>query len=174
VAVHNACQSLRAGECNMALAGGISITMPQKVGYLYQEDMIFSPDGHCRIFDAKAQGTVFGNGCGIVVLKLLTQAIEDGDQIHAVIKGSAINNDGALKVGYTAPSVEGQTQVVSDALARANIEARTISYVEAHGTGTKMGVPIEIMVLTQAFRQNTPANGFCAVGSVKTNIGHSP
>jgi malonyl CoA-acyl carrier protein transacylase len=172
VAVHNACQSLQYGECNIALAGGISITVPQKVGYLYQEDMICAPDGHCRAFDAKAQGTVFGSGCGIVVLKLLSQALEDGDQIHAVIKGSAINNDGALKVGYTAPSVEGQTQVVSEALARANVEAKTISYVEAHGTGTQMGDPIEIMALTQAFRQNTPENGFCAVGSVKTNIGH--
>jgi amino acid adenylation domain-containing protein len=172
VAVHNAGQSLQHGECDMALAGGISITVPQKVGYLYQEDMICSPDGHCRAFDARAQGTVFGSGCGIVVLKLLSQALEDGDQIHAVIKGSAINNDGALKVGYTAPSVEGQTQVVSEALARANVEAKTISYVEAHGTGTKMGDPIEIMALTQAFRQHTQEKGFCAIGSVKTNIGH--
>jgi len=172
VAVHNACQSLRAGECDMALAGGISITVPQKVGYLYQEDMICSPDGHCRAFDARAKGTVFGSGGGIVVLKLLSKALEEGDNIHAVIKGSAINNDGALKVGYTAPSVEGQTQVVSDALARANIDPSTITYVEAHGTGTGMGDPVEIAALTQAFRQNTQENGFCAVGSVKTNIGH--
>ncbi|HEC83828.1 MAG TPA: acyltransferase domain-containing protein, partial [Thioploca sp.] len=172
VAVHLACQSLLTGECDMALAGGISITVPQKVGYLYQEDMICSPDGHCRAFDAGAQGTVFGSGGGIVVLKLLSQAIEDGDNIHAVIKGSAINNDGALKVGYTAPSVEGQTQVISEALARANLDASTITYVEAHGTGTGMGDPIEIMALTQAFRQDTPENGFCAVGSVKTNVGH--
>jgi len=172
VAVHTACQSLRNGECNMALAGGISITVPQKVGYLYQEDMICSPDGHCRAFDAKAQGTVFGSGGGIVVLKLLSQALEDGDQIHAVIKGSAINNDGALKVGYTAPSVEGQTQVISEALANANIDAHTISYVEAHGTGTALGDPIEMAALTQAFRQHTAENGFCAIGSVKTNVGH--
>jgi malonyl CoA-acyl carrier protein transacylase len=172
VAVHSACQSLRNGECNMALAGGISITVPQKVGYLYQEDMICSPDGHCRAFDAKAQGTVFGSGGGIVVLKLLSQALEDGDQIHAVIKGSAINNDGALKVGYTAPSVEGQTQVISEALANAHIEPHTISYIEAHGTGTKLGDPIEVAALTQAFRQHTAEKGFCAIGSVKTNMGH--
>jgi glutamate-1-semialdehyde-2,1-aminomutase len=172
VAVHQACQSLRHGECDMALAGGISITVPQKVGYLYQEDMIGSPDGHCRAFDAQAQGTVFGSGGGMVVLKRLKQALADGDNIYAIIKGSAINNDGALKVGYTAPSVTGQRQVITAALANAKIDASTITYVEAHGTGTTLGDPIEIAALTQAFRQDTPAKGCCALGSVKTNIGH--
>lgn len=172
VAVHNACQSIIAGDCDMALAGGISITVPQKVGYSYQEDMICSPDGHCRAFDAEAKGTVFGNGGGIVVLKSLSRAIEEGDEIYAVIKGSAINNDGAFKVGYTAPSVEGQAKVVSEALARANIDPGTVSYVEAHGTGTGLGDPVEIMALTQAFRQKTQQSRFCAIGSVKTNIGH--
>jgi glutamate-1-semialdehyde-2,1-aminomutase len=172
VAVHTACQSLLNGECDMALAGSMSICVPQKAGYLYQEDMICSPDGHCRAFDAQARGTVFGNGGGIVVLKLLNQAIEEGDNIHAIIKGSAINNDGAMKVGYAAPSVEGQIKVISEALKRANIKADTITYVETHGTGTALGDPIEITALTQAFRQSTQENRFCAVGSVKTNIGH--
>ena len=172
VAVHLACQSLLNGECDMALAGGIAISVPQKTGYLYQEGMISSPDGHCRAFDADAGGTVFGNGGGIVLLKLLTQAIEDGDKIHGVIKGSAINNDGALKVGYTAPSVEGQAAVISEALAIANIDADSVTYVETHGTGTVLGDPIEIAALTQAFRETTDENGFCAIASVKTNIGH--
>ena len=172
VAVHMACQSLLQGECDVALAGGISVTVPQKVGYLYQQDMICSPDGHCRAFDAQAQGTVFGNGAGIVVLKPLDLALADGDHIHAVIKGSAINNDGADKVGYTAPSVEGQTAVIASALAVGDIDASTVSYVEAHGTGTALGDPIEIAALTQAFRQSTSSKGFCAIGSVKTNIGH--
>ncbi|MEH2244362.1 type I polyketide synthase [Nostoc sp.] len=172
VAVHIACQSLLNGECDMALAGGIAVSVPQKVGYLYQEDMIWSNDGHCRAFDAEASGTVFGNGGGIVVLKLLEAAIADGDCIHAVIKGSAINNDGARKVGYTAPSVEGQAAVISEALASAQIDPSTVTYVETHGTATRLGDPIEITALTQAFRQSTEKNGFCAIGSVKTNIGH--
>ncbi|NET03815.1 MAG: amino acid adenylation domain-containing protein [Symploca sp. SIO2B6] len=172
VAVHMASQSLLNGECDLAMAGGVAICVPQKTGYLYQEDMIFSPDGKCRAFDADAQGTVFGNGTGIVVVKLLEKALEDGDKIHAVIKGSAINNDGALKVGYTAPSVEGQAAVISEALARAKIDASTVSYVEAHGTGTALGDPIEIASLTQAFRETSEEKGFCAIGSVKTNIGH--
>jgi len=172
VAVHTASQSLLNGECDLAMAGGVAVGVPQKTGYLYQEDMIFSPDGKCRAFDADAQGTVFGNGTGIVVLKLLEKALEDGDKIHAVIKGSAINNDGALKVGYTAPSVEGQAAVIAEALARAEIDASTVSYVEAHGTGTALGDPIEIAALTQAFRETSEDKGFCAIGSVKTNIGH--
>lgn len=172
VAVHMACQSLLNGECDMALAGGIAISVPQKTGYLYQEDMIWSNDGHCRAFDAEASGTVFGNGGGIVVLKLLEAAIADRDYIHAVIKGSAINNDGAAKVGYTAPSVEGQTAVISEALAIAQVDPSTVTYVETHGTATRLGDPIEIAALTQAFRQSTEKTGFCGIGSVKTNIGH--
>lgn len=172
VAVHAACQSLLAGECDMALAGAAALRVPQKTGHLYQEDMIFSPDGHCRSFDAAAQGTVFGDGVGIVVLKLLEQAVADGDTIHAVIKGSAINNDGAVKVGYTAPSIKGQRTVIAEALAIADVDAATITYLEAHGTATALGDPIEITALTQAFREHTPANGYCALGSVKTNIGH--
>ncbi len=172
VTVHMACQSLLNGECDMAIAGAVAICVPQKVGYLYQEDMIWSPDGHCRAFDAKASGTVFGNGAGVVVLKLLGQAIADGDYIHAIIKGSAVNNDGALKVGYTAPGVEGQAAVISEALAIAQIDPSTVTYVESHGTGTSLGDPVEIAALTQAFRKSTEKNGFCAIGSVKTNIGH--
>jgi len=175
VAVHMACRSLLNGECEMALAGGVTVSVPQKTGYLYQEGMIGSPDGKCRAFDADAKGTVFGNGVGVVVLKLLSQAIEDGDNIHAVIKGSAVNNDGALKVGYTAPSVEGQAAVISEALAVANIDPRTVGYIEAHGTGTSLGDPIEIAALTQAFRntiKDTEEKGHYAIGSVKTNIGH--
>jgi len=172
VAIHMACQSIRNGESDMALAGSVAISVPQKVGYVYQEDMIFSPDGHCRAFDGQAQGTVFGNGVGIVVLKGLSQALSDGDNIHAVIKGSAMNNDGALKVGYTAPSVKGQAEVIAQALNAADVDADTVSYVEAHGTGTALGDPIEIAGLTQAFRQTTDKTGYCAIGSVKTNIGH--
>jgi acyl transferase domain-containing protein/acyl carrier protein len=172
VAVHLACQSLLTGECKVALAGGVSIRLPQQAGYVYQEGGISSPDGHCRAFDAKAQGTLGGNGVGIVVLKRLQDALADGDCIHAVIKGSAINNDGSSKVGYTAPSVEGQAQVIARALAMADIDPATVSYIEAHGTGTALGDPIEIAALTQAFRVRTETQGFCAIGSVKTNIGH--
>ena len=172
VAVHLACQSLLNGESDIALAGGVSIQVPQKTGYLYQEGSINSPDGHCRAFDAQAQGTVFGSGSGVVVLKRLEDAVVDGDHIHAVIKASAINNDGSLKVGYTAPSVDGQREVILEALALAGVEPETINYIEAHGTGTPLGDPIEITALTQAFRASTNKKGFCAIGSVKTNIGH--
>jgi acyl transferase domain-containing protein/acyl carrier protein/SAM-dependent methyltransferase len=172
VAVHLACESLKRGECELALAGGVSVLVPQQSGYLYQEDGILSPDGHCRPFDAEAQGTLFGNGVGVVVLKRLSAAIRDGDQIHAVIKGSAINNDGSLKVGYTAPSVEGQAEVIADALASAGVTPDTISYVEAHGTGTNLGDPIEVAALTKAFRGGTDKTGYCALGSVKGNVGH--
>jgi acyl transferase domain-containing protein len=159
-------------ECDMALAGGVSLGVPQKAGYLYQEGGIGSPDGHCRSFDAKAQGTVKGSGAGIVVLKRLCDAIEEGDSILAVIKGSAINNDGAAKVGYTAPSVDAQAKVIRAAVAAAGVEARTITYVEAHGTATVVGDPIEIAALTRAFRAETDARRCCAIGSVKSNIGH--
>ena len=172
VAVHLACQSLLNRECDLALAGGVSISVPQGLGAQYQEGGIISPDGHCRAFDAKARGTVKGSGAGVVVLKRLADAINDRDTIHAVIKGSAINNDGAMKVGYTAPSVEGQASVIEEALALASVEPATIGYVEAHGTGTALGDPVEIAALTQAFRTGTGDTGFCPVGSVKTNIGH--
>jgi acyl transferase domain-containing protein len=172
VAVHLAYQSLLNHECDIALAGGVSTTVPQNAGYIYQRGGIFSPDGHCRAFDAKAQGMVNGNGVGIVALKRLADALSDGDCIHAVIKGSAINNDGSLKVGYTAPSVDGQATVIAEALAAAGVEPETISYIEAHGTGTPLGDPIEIAALTQAFRARTSKKSFCAIGSVKTNVGH--
>jgi acyl transferase domain-containing protein/aryl carrier-like protein len=172
VAIHLACQSLLSGECEVALAGGVAIDVPQKAGYVYQEGGIYSPDGHCRAFDAKAHGTVFGNGVGIIVLKRLQDALADGDCIHAVIKGSAINNDGSLKVGYTAPNVDGQAQVIARALAMADIDPKTVSYIEAHGTGTALGDPIEIAALTRAFRASTDKKGFCAIGSMKTNVGH--
>ncbi|MEH1866380.1 MAG: beta-ketoacyl synthase N-terminal-like domain-containing protein [Nostoc sp.] len=172
VAVHLACQSLLNCECDMALAGGVSINIPQKIGYLYQEGMILSPDGHCRAFDAKAQGTVGGSGAGIVVLKRLKDAISDRDHIHAIIKGSASNNDGAIKVGYTAPSISGQAAVIGEAQTLAGVDAETISYIEAHGTATPLGDPIEIAALTQAFNQTTDKKGFCAIGSLKTNLGH--
>lgn len=175
VAVHVASQALINGECEMALAGGVTVHA-NPTGYLYQEGMILSPDGHCRAFDAQAQGTVGGNGVGVVLLKRLADAIADQDTIHGVIKGSAINNDGSAKVGYTAPSVEGQAAVITEAQAIAGTPSETISYVETHGTGTALGDPIEITALTQAFRQTasqpplTPKS--CAIGSVKTNIGH--
>ncbi|MBW4630836.1 MAG: SDR family NAD(P)-dependent oxidoreductase [Iphinoe sp. HA4291-MV1] len=172
VAVHLACQSLIDRECDMALAGGVSVTVLQKAGYFYQEGGILSPDGHCRAFDAQAKGTVGGDGVGIVALKRLADALADGDNIHAVIKGSAINNDGSSKVGYTAPSIEGQAKVIAEALAIARVEPETISYVETHGTGTILGDPIEITALTKSFRAKTKKKNFCAIGSVKTNIGH--
>ena len=173
VAVHIACQSLLNLECDMALAGGVSIVLPQQQGYLYQEGMIMSPDGHCRAFDAQAQGTTGGRGVGVVMLKRLDEALADGDTIHAVILGSAINNDGADKIGYTAPSVSGQVDVILDAQAAADVHPDQISYIEAHGTATPLGDPIEIQALTQAFRANTQRTGYCAIGSVKTNIGHA-
>ncbi|MFB2983432.1 beta-ketoacyl synthase N-terminal-like domain-containing protein [Microseira sp. BLCC-F43] len=172
VAISTACQSLLNYQCDMALAGGVSVFVPHKAGYFYQEGGILSPDGHCRAFDAKAGGTVIGNGAGIVVLKRLEDALADGDRIDAVIKGFAINNDGAGKVGYTAPSVDGQSAAIAQALALAGIEPEAIAYIETHGTATTLGDPIEIAALTQAFRTSTNKRGFCAIGSVKTNIGH--
>ena len=172
VTIHIASQSLLNGECDMALAGAVNIKGPQKVGYVYQEGGIFSPDGHCRAFDAKAQGTVPGSGIGVVLLKRLSDALTDGDHIHAVIKGSAINNDGSAKVGYSAPSIDGQAAVIADALEIAEVDPRTVTYVETHGTGTTLGDPIEVAALTDAFRLSTDQKEFCAIGSVKSNVGH--
>jgi len=172
VAACLACQNLLLHQCDIALAGGVSINVPHGVGYRYQAGGILSPDGHCRAFDAQAQGTIQGNGVGIVVLKRLADALADGDQVYAVIKGFALNNDGALKVGYTAPGVEGQTAAIADALAMAQVAPETIAYVETHGTGTPLGDPIEIAALTRAFQSASPRNGTCAIGSVKSNIGH--
>jgi acyl transferase domain-containing protein len=172
VAVQSAYQALLTYQCDMALAGGVSIDFPQKTGYLYQEGMILSPDGHCRSFDAEASGTVGGEGVGIVVLKRLEDALQAGDNILAVIRGAAVNNDGSLKVGFSAPSVEGQTEVIATALAVGGIDPETVSYVEAHGTATPLGDPVEVAALTGAFRMSTSKKAFCALGSVKTNIGH--
>lgn len=168
--VHLACQSLLSGESDMALAGAASVNSPQKIGYLYQEGSIISPDGHCRAFDAEANGTIFGSGIGVVLLKRLKDALADNDNIYAVIKGSAINNDGGTKLGFAAPGGEGQTSVAVEALAFAGVEADTIGFVEAHGTGTKLGDPIEVDALARAY--SAAQRGQCALGSVKTNVGH--
>ena len=170
VAIHVACQALLNYECEMALAGGVEINLPIKSGYSYQKGMVTSPDGHCRAFDEKAEGTVPGDGCGMVVLKRLETAIKDGDYIYATIKGSAINNDGSRKAGYTAPSIEGQAEVISMAQQMAETPPESISYIEAHGTGTALGDPIEIEGLKLGF--NTEEKQYCRMGSVKTNIGH--
>lgn len=170
VAIDTASRSLLTGGCDMALTGGISIKPPQKSGYLYQENMIMSSDGHCRAFDAKASGLIGGEGMGAVVLKLLEDALADGDYIHAVIKGFATNNDGNRKVGYPAPSIKGQVEVIRAALQMAEVEPETITYVETHGTGTALGDPVEMQSLKSAF--NTSKKGFCAIGAVKTNVGH--
>ncbi|HKV10427.1 MAG TPA: acyltransferase domain-containing protein, partial [Thermoanaerobaculia bacterium] len=171
VAAHLACQALLTGDCDVALAGGVSIKVPQRSGYVYQESGPDSSDGHCRAFDAKADGSIYGAGVGLVVLKRLEDAVADGDPIHAVILGSALNNDGSQKVGYTAPSIEGQAAVVAAALDRAGVEPGTIDYVECHGSGTALGDPIEVTALSRAFG-DTGEKGSCALGSVKTNIGH--
>src|SRR5260221_5725729 len=172
VAVCVACQNLLNYECDAALAGAVSITFPQKRGYHFQEGGIASPDGHCRAFDAKAAGTVAGEGVGIVVLKRLEDALADGDTVYAVIKGFALNNDAADKIGYTAPSVEGQAEVIATAQAMAGFAPETIGYVETHGTGTPLGDPIEIEGLAKAFRSGTAKKNFCAIGSVKSSVGH--
>ena len=172
VAVVMACQALSRGECDMALAGGVSVTVPERSGYIYEEGMIFSPDGHCRPFDVGAQGTRGGAGAGVVVLKRLADALADRDTIHAVIRGAAVNNDGADKAGFTAPSVDGQMEVIATAQALAGIRPREISYIETHGTGTPLGDPIEIAALTGAFRSSTQDVGFCRIGSLKANLGH--
>ena len=172
VAVHLACQAILAGECDMALAGAASVRVPQRVGYTSVKGGILSPDGHCRAFDAAAQGTIFGSGVGMVLLKELGAAVADGNQIYAVIRGSAINNDGADKVSYTASSAAGQARAMVEALLMAGASPDDVGYVECHGTGTAVGDPLEIDALTRAFRTGTERRGFCAIGSVKTNIGH--
>jgi amino acid adenylation domain-containing protein len=172
VAVHLACRALLGGECEMALAGGVSATVPQVAAYRYQEGGISSPDGHCRAFDKAAQGTVSGSGVGLVVLKRLSDAVAAGDHVHAVIRGTAINNDGAVKVGYTAPGVDGQAAAIATAQAVAEVSPDEIGYVEAHGTGTPLGDPIEIAALTKVFGTDSSRAGSCAIGSIKTNIGH--
>ncbi|MDN9011592.1 type I polyketide synthase [Brevibacillus laterosporus] len=172
VSVHMACQSLLTYECDMALAGGVSVKADQSNDLEFQEGSILSPDGHCRAFDSNAQGTVIGNGVGVVLLKRLEDALADNDHILAVVKGTAVNNDGKQKVGFTAPSITHQAEVIKEALSIADINPETISYIEAHGTGTTLGDPIEIAALTEAYREHTSKTGYCAIGSVKTNIGH--
>ena|GEM_PF-336311 len=170
VAIHQAIQSLLRNEADMALAGGVSISYPLKEGYMWHEGMIYSKDGYCRPFSEGATGTLSGNGCGVVLLKRLDQAIQDGDHIYAVVKGSAVNNDGHDKIGYTAPSVSGQKEVIQQAMRMARMDPEQIRYVEAHGTGTQLGDPIEINALQQAWQANE--HQYCAIGSVKANIGH--
>ncbi|MFF0370069.1 SDR family NAD(P)-dependent oxidoreductase [Micromonospora sp. NPDC005087] len=170
VAFHLACEALRNGECDMALAGGVNIELPH-VGYLGM-DGFTSPDGRCRPFDAAANGTVWGSGAGVTLLKRLSDAIADGDAIRAVVLGNAINNDGAAKVGFTAPSIDGQAAAIAQAVAMADVDPRTISYVEAHGTGTAMGDPIEVAALSAVYARDTDERGWCGIGSVKSNIGH--
>jgi len=172
VSLHLACEALRNGECDMAVTGGVSIDLPPGRGYVYVEDGIYSKDGHIRAFDADASGTIWGNGGGVLVLKRLSSAIADRDNVRAVILGNAVNNDGATKVGFTAPSQEGQVAVITQALGVADVDARTISYVEAHGTGTLLGDPIEVAALTGAYRRYSDDTGWCALGTAKTNIGH--
>lgn len=172
VSVHLSVQSLLNRECSMALAGGVAVWVPHEAGHLHKEGSVFSKDGHCRAFDAKATGTIFGSGAGVVLLKRLEDAIKDGDNIYAVIKGSAVNNDGAKKTDYTAPSVDGQAEVVVEALVNAGVSADKISYVETHGTGTFIGDPIEVRALTKAYRAFTNRKNYCGIGSVKPNIGH--
>jgi phthiocerol/phenolphthiocerol synthesis type-I polyketide synthase E len=172
-AVHLACRSILSGECEMALAGGVSIPFPQGVGYPYIPGMILSSDGYCRPFDAEAGGTTPGRGAGVVVLKRLAQALADEDEIYAVIRGSAWNNDGAGKVGYTAPSVDGQAAVIRRALAAAGVTADRIGYIEAHGTATELGDPIEVAALTTVFAENHARPGSCVLGAVKSNMGHA-
>jgi acyl transferase domain-containing protein len=174
-AIHMACRALLTGEADMVLAGGVTVTLPWKSGYIYQEGMINSPDGHCRAFDANANGIVGGNGIGIVLLKRLVKALADNDHIYAVIKGPAVNNDGSRKPGYAAPSVAAQAEVIRSGLRMAEIQPEQVTYIETHGTGTPLGDPIEIEALKKVF---TPTNSSpqkkhtCAIGSVKTNIGH--
>ncbi|MCP4213369.1 MAG: AMP-binding protein [bacterium] len=169
-AIDLACRGLMTGTCDMALAGGVSLSTPMKSGYLYEDGMLFSRDGHNRTFDRDSDGTVFSDGVGIVVLKRLSDALADGDTIAAVIKGSAMNNDGSRKIGYTAPALEGQAEVTTVALQAANVSSESIGHIEAHGTATTLGDPLEIDALTLAF--NTSRKGYCAIGSVKSNIGH--
>ncbi|MFW6012444.1 MAG: beta-ketoacyl synthase N-terminal-like domain-containing protein, partial [bacterium] len=174
VAVHLACQSLLTGECDLALAGAASVQRDQLSGYRYEEGGILSPDGYCRAFDADAAGTVGGNGVGVVLLRRLSDALTGRDPIRAVIRGSAVNNDGSAKVGYTAPSVEGQARAIAEALAVAELSPEQIGYVEAHGTGTRLGDPVEVAALSEVFRAEgvDVQPGACLLGSIKTNMGH--
>ncbi len=171
VAVHTAIRSIRGGDCEMALAGGVSVRVPDKIGHLYTPGGMASPDGHVRTFDAQAHGSMFGDGATVVVLKKLGAALRDGDHIWSVIRGSAMNNDGALKVGYTAPSVAGQATVIAEAMADARVSPADVGYIEAHGTGTELGDPIEVAALTRAFGR-TEVDQYCPIGSVKPNVGH--
>ncbi|WP_448339999.1 SDR family NAD(P)-dependent oxidoreductase [Desulfovibrio piger] len=172
-AVHVACENLRSGACDMALAGGVAIDVPQEKGYLFQEGMIFSRDGYCRPFDKNASGTVFSGGAGVVVLKRLADALRDRDHIYAVVLASVVNNDGSRRVGYTAPGEFGQTAVIGEAISLSGLSARDIGLVESHGTGTALGDPIEFAALGKAFGHFTQDRGFCALGAVKANIGHA-
>ncbi|MFD6966950.1 SDR family NAD(P)-dependent oxidoreductase [Streptomyces sp. NPDC059949] len=172
VAIHTAVQSLLNGECDIALAGGVSVHVGPHPGYRYQDGLMFSPDGRCRPFDAAASGTAFGDGLGVVALRRLAEAVADGDRILAVVKGSAVNNDGAGKVGFTAPSIDGQREVITEAHAVAEVSADDISYLEAHGTGTVLGDPVEFTALHESFAEGTDRRGYCVLGSVKANVGH--
>lgn len=172
VAVSLACESLQADRCDIALAGGVTVRVPQYAGYLYTPGSILSPDGHCRPFDAEAQGTIVGSGVGLVVLKRLDRALADGDNIRAVIRGVGLNNDGSDKAGYTAPSFRGQAGAIRSAQSMAGVPVESIGYIEAHGTGTILGDPIELSALIDVFREHTDRRGFCGIGSVKSNFGH--
>lgn len=172
VAVHMACQGLMNGDCDMAVAGGVSVSYPVKQGYKYRKGMIFSKSGHCRPFEERSDGTIFSDGVGVVVLKRLADAQRDGDDIYAVIKGSAVNNDGNQKVGFTAPSPVGQAAVIRDCLVAADVAVETIQYVEAHGTATEIGDLLELKAISQVYGEQTEKRNFCAIGSVKSNIGH--
>ncbi|HLG63728.1 MAG TPA: SDR family NAD(P)-dependent oxidoreductase [Ktedonosporobacter sp.] len=172
VAVHMACQSLINYECDIALAGGAAINIPQERGYMYEEGSILSPDGYCRTFDANAQGSVLTNGVGVVAIKRFREALEDGDFIYAIIRGSATNNDGSQRVSYTAPGLDGQSGVMAEAMGNAGVDPASISYVEAHGTATELGDAVEVAAMIKAFRMSTQKKGYCAIGSIKPNIGH--
>jgi phthiocerol/phenolphthiocerol synthesis type-I polyketide synthase E len=172
VAISLACESLQVGRCDMALAGGVTVRVPQRGGYFYTAGSILSPDGHCRPFDANAQGTVVGSGVGIVVLKRLQDALTDGDHVRAVILGAGLNNDGNDKVGYTAPSIRGQAAAIRAAHVSSGVSPDSIGYMEAHGTGTILGDPIEMAALNEVFQSSTTRRGFCGIGSVKSNFGH--
>ncbi|MEM6693028.1 MAG: type I polyketide synthase, partial [Planctomycetota bacterium] len=173
VAVIEACKSLQAGDCDVALAGGVSVHFPQHSGHVHQQGSIFSPDGHCRPFDANGAGTLFCDGAGLVVLKRLEDALSDNDRIYAVVKGYGINNDGGDKASFSAPSISGQAEAIAMAQAMAEVHPETITYIEAHGTATPVGDPIEVAALQTVFEAQTDAKQFCAIGSVKSNIGHT-
>ncbi len=173
VAIHHACESLRSGACDMMIAGGVSLAVPHHQGYFYEDGMMMSANGLCQPFDANASGTIIGNGCSIVLLKMLVDAVEDGDQIHAVIKGSAVNNDGNQKATFSSPSIDGQREAIIEALEAAEVHPEDIGFIEAHGTGTKLGDPIEIEALSQAYNAYTNKKQYCAIGSIKSNLGHT-